>query len=790
MHPLTQHRWLKLTSGYRRWPVLLKNWTTGLLAGLAVLCVLAPFSQGESRSRIGVFLLLTAAIEIAHGFRRATTASQRNAWSHGVITLMMGLLLLSAPMFASRALVIFFAGWFFLDCLRLIINMARGVEDRRHVWNWLSVVINLGLGLLLILYQGPSSMWCLAIAAGLRIIESAVGILRSPIFTAQESGATIINDLGLTDQPQVMQLAQEIAEQETARQSIDRGWIIAFIITLFAIHLGRMGFDRSSFGVVSPVFAVIGDLFMALLIAFFIMIPAIVASNKLTRYVERQTWAWSLTTGPLFPLGWLRAIVRWVLTWRLRVAIRLRQARYSFRTALSRGLQLGLPVVAIIAATVPMWGMSWYFDTENWAAGIWNSWAEHRTDTWRSAMLDAVEVLEQDTQPEQRFAIDPGRFDTQQDFSFLVIGDPGEGDASQLSLKSQWLDVVQRPEVKFAVISSDVVYPTGAMRHYETNFWLPFMGTQKPIYAIPGNHDWYDANEAFVATFFKPAAARLALRARIEVDNRLTTTTEQTIERLIDQATRYRELYQLPTQQQEAPFFQFQTEQFALFAVDTGVARTVDDKQLQWLKQGLQAAQGKLKLVILGHPFYAGGRDTTLDDESFIALQQLLREHRVAVVMAGDTHDLEYYREELPNTKQTMHHVVNGGGGAYLSFGTALAWPKEPVTKDWSYYPSRVAVEQKIESTTPTWKRPAWWWTKNYGAWPFSAEWLSAAFDSNVAPFMQSFIEVRVEPSRQQLRLIPYGVNGRLRWSEFDKSQSTLSEQEFVEWVIRLPTAE
>ncbi len=96
MSPLTQHRWFKLSTGFRRWPTLFKNWTTGLVAGLALLCFLTPLSQGESRSRIGLFLLVAAAIEIAHGFRRATQASQRNAWSHGVITLMMGLLLLSA----------------------------------------------------------------------------------------------------------------------------------------------------------------------------------------------------------------------------------------------------------------------------------------------------------------------------------------------------------------------------------------------------------------------------------------------------------------------------------------------------------------------------------------------------------------------------------------------------------------------------------------------------------------------------------------------------------------------
>ena len=71
-------------------------------------------------------------------------------------------------------------------------------------------------------------------------------------------------------------------------------------------------------------------------------------------------------------------------------AIRMRAARYSVPTALDQGLQTGLPFAAIVAATVPIWGMSWYFDTENWAAGMWNSWAESRTDTWREAMVRAV----------------------------------------------------------------------------------------------------------------------------------------------------------------------------------------------------------------------------------------------------------------------------------------------------------------------------------------------------------------------------------------------------------------
>ena len=56
-------------------------------------------------------------------------------------------------------------------------------------------------------------------------------------------------------------------------------------------------------------------------------------------------------------------------------------------------------------------------------------------------------------------------------------------------------------------------------------------------------------------------------------------------------------------------------------------------------------AAGKFTMAILGHPFFAGGHDTTVGDEEFADLKRLLLEHGVAIVMAGDTHDLEYYTE-------------------------------------------------------------------------------------------------------------------------------------------------
>jgi predicted phosphodiesterase/uncharacterized membrane protein HdeD (DUF308 family) len=757
---------------------------------LALLALLAPLRLTNVSGHVGLLLVLCACLEITHGFRRSTAAGQQAAWVGGGITFGIGVLLISAPYFASSALLLFLAGWFGLDGFRYLLRAARSREQRQITIAWvLAGLGNWAIAGLLLNVRGTTLAWTVAIAGALRIFATSSKIFLAPVFGLNDSGETAVESLGLADRPELQNLARRIADEEAARSAIDRGWIIGFIATLFAIHLGRMGLDRSFLGVLSPFVAVLGDLLFALILAFVVIIPVSLTWRRLTRPVERRVWSWCLNV-PADQHGWSRRVVQKALAVRLRHSIRLHQARFSMRTALSRGLQIGLPLAAIIAATVPVWGMSWYFDTENWAAGIWNSWAEERADVWRKAMVRAVWEKESDKDPLHAFAVRPPGVNPGGDFSFLVIGDTGEGDASQHALRAQFLEVVRREDVKFVVISSDVVYPTGAMKHYEANFWLPFMGTAKPVYAIPGNHDWYDALEGFAATFLEPDAARTAIRARIDVDGGLTSTTDARIDELIATASRLQKEYRVPTQLQKAPFFQFQTDAFALFAVDTGVAKRVDPVQLAWLNAALISAKNKTKMAILGHPLYAGGHYQAEDGSDFQALHHLLREHDVAIIMAGDTHDLEYYVEKDKRFSKETLHFVNGGGGAYLSFGTALAWPESPATTDWAFYPSKAQVVSKIAATTPAWKQPAWWWTNRWGAWPFSAEWLSAAFDVNVAPFMQSFVEVRVEPSKNRILIIPYGVHGRLRWSDLETSARAIPmgppQDAFVEWFVPL----
>ena len=407
---------------------------------------------------------------------------------------------------------------------------------------------------------------------------------------------------------------------------------------------------------------------------------------------------------------------------------------------------------------------------------------------WRAAMTSATAEGERAAGRPADFAVTPAG--TGNDFAFVVVGDTGEGDASQHVLRRSLLRATAQPEVKFVIVSSDVVYPSGEMKDYERKFWLPFMGVEKPVYAIPGNHDWYDALDGFAATFFTPEAARRAMRARAEADHKLTTTTDAEADRLVAEAARLRAEYGVPTGLQQAPYFQIQTPDFALVAVDTGVRRAVDAAQLAWLESALDASRGKFTMALLGHPFYAVGAYQGANREEFAALHRLLRERGVPLVMAGDTHDLEYYREPGAPGRAPMHHVVNGGGGAYLSLGTALAKPESMPTPAWAFYPSTAPIVEKVVTNNPSWKRPVWFWASRLGGWPWSSEWLSAAFDYNVAPFFQSFVEVRVEPSAGRVRLLPWGVHGRLRWSDLQTSEGLrpqeVAPEALVEWSLPL----
>ena len=264
---------------------------------------------------------------------------------------------------------------------------------------------------------------------------------------------------------------------------------------------------------------------------------------------------------------------------------------------------------------------------------------------------------------------------------------------------------------------------------------------------------------------------------------------------------RLRRQYGISVGTQRAAFLELQTEDFALLAIDTGILRTVDERQWAWIERALGRSRGKFTMAIVGHPRFAGGRDlpptaeghdVSESSESFAALYRLFARHDVKIAMAGDTHDFEYYREKIGGDGPTrvMHHFVNGGGGAYLSIGTALHFPSLPAVDDWAFYPRTDRLRGKMDAEMPIWKQPFWYWIKWFKAWPFNVEALSGLFDFNHAPFFQSFMEVRVERSKRRVVLILNGVHGPLHWRDLQTggtvipADATLDDP--VEFIVQM----
>jgi len=767
---------------------------SGRLLGLATvvlgaIVIIAPLAAGYWTATVFGFALIGGSVlGLAQVLRAPDRRLRIEAYVVSLVSLACGVLLITRPEFVVGGTMTVLAGLFLFEGV-VSIAAAVGREARHRIGPLLSGVINIGVALLIWGSSTTTGSVVLGVAIGLRLLGRGWTLLIAPARSAEEEPVLSMPP-GLVDDTRYLERRREAVEREASRRTIDLGWTVMLVAVFLAVHAGRMHIDLTFLGLISPLVATAGDIFVALILTL-VVLPVRLAWRRASRSFETAAWRNRLDAGRDRDTPGDRAVDLW-LDGRLRFDVRVERARASLAESFRLGVQAGLPLVAVLIAINPIWGFTWYFNTENWASGFWQGVTASRVEDWQRAMgWAAADAAGLDPVADPAlFAMTPSGID-EADFAFLVIGDPGEGDPSQWVLTDRIQEVASQPEVRFVVISSDVIYPSGDMFDYEPKFYLPFKGIKQPIYAIPGNHDWFNALDAFAANFFTPKNAREAIAARVDADLHLSSTTDERIEDLIAEARRLRKTYQIRNGLQNAPWFEVRTDDFAFIAVDTGILRKLDDIQMAWLRAALERSRDRFTMVLLGHPPYAGGRFLATDPD-FAAIHDVLREYGVPLVMAGDTHDFEYYREAGPDGG-ARHYVVNGGGGAYLSIGTALDFPDDPDVEDWAFYPSTDAVTQKLETQTPRWKWPFWLWVKHWNGWPTTAEWLSAVFDFNYAPSFQSFVEIRVERSLARVRMIVHGVDGPLRWRDMEVGGAVMppdaAPDDAVELVLPLQAA-
>ncbi|MET8383447.1 metallophosphoesterase [Streptosporangium canum] len=251
------------------------------------------------------------------------------------------------------------------------------------------------------------------------------------------------------------------------------------------------------------------------------------------------------------------------------------------------------------------------------------------------------------------------------EFSFLVLGDTGEGDASQYAVIPGLLKL--GADTSFAVIASDVIYPTGSGNEYDDKFFRPYKDYRAPIYAIPGNHDWYDGLGGFMRVFCDAPALKAERQGFRLTPSGLRGLIWRKPEK-IDEArlARARERRSLPGQRavQPAPYWAMETPGLLVVGVDTGIHSTLDREQAQWLRE--VSRDPRPKVLITGKPIYTRNeyKPSKLEDGGTIDDIVTDPAHNYVAAIGGDVHN--YQRFPIRAGGRTIQYIVAGGSGAFM----------------------------------------------------------------------------------------------------------------------------
>ena len=255
--------------------------------------------------------------------------------------------------------------------------------------------------------------------------------------------------------------------------------------------------------------------------------------------------------------------------------------------------------------------------------------------------------------------------DDPDEFSFVLLGDTGEGDGPQYAVVPGLLKA--GAGTRYAVISSDILYPVGTGNEYPDKFFRPYRDYGAPIYVIPGNHDWYDGLTGFMRVFCRAPALPPAARPRPLtagwLRGLLWARPDTPDDALIDRARRMRSA---PAQaaEQPGPYWAMDSGPVRIIGIDTGLLGGIDREQGEWLRR---VARGpRPKILVTGSPIYVDGEHHPCAIEGGGTVDDIVRDpaHRFVAAIGGDIHNYQHYPVDVDGRR--IEYVVSGGGGAFM----------------------------------------------------------------------------------------------------------------------------
>lgn len=271
----------------------------------------------------------------------------------------------------------------------------------------------------------------------------------------------------------------------------------------------------------------------------------------------------------------------------------------------------------------------------------------------------------------------------------------------------------QIPRGKILLLGGDQVYPTPSMEMYDNKFRIPFKAafpynkdTEHPhMYAIPGNHDWYDGLSNFIKLFCQ----------KRWIGNWIT--------------------------KQHRSYFALQLPHgHWLWATDIQLNSDIDKPQLDYF---LHIAKNKMKegdkvILFTAEPawmykqMYKGNKSfEKLDYFTQVYITDdkynwIGKKFKLVATITGDLHHYSRYCD----TKNDHQYITAGGGGAFMHLTHNL--PKELPNLPYSNINQKVIFPSEKQSKCLS------WWNLAFPAlnWQFAA--LLSAFYAILLWVLQS----------------------------------------------------
>ena len=257
--------------------------------------------------------------------------------------------------------------------------------------------------------------------------------------------------------------------------------------------------------------------------------------------------------------------------------------------------------------------------------------------------------------PDERFA--PGSGEPRKSITIDYIADTGDGFDSTYAV-AYWatepvLTVgegngsVPLPRGDLLVLGGDLIYPTPSAEGYEERFVIPYemasadFEEETALYAIPGNHDWYDNLVAFTRLFI----------------NR-------------------RKIGKFRLQQTRSYFALKLPHGYWLVAPDVQLGSDIDYKQLEYFQQVIGKLPEDARIILcVAEPHWVTENEELRNGTEWEKRSTLLREleqalhgtgGRIRAIVAGDLHHYRRHLGRVGESESDVQLITAGGGGAFL----------------------------------------------------------------------------------------------------------------------------